>query len=110
MARAMSIDELTPTEVGLTTGPDGDGGQVDISMLNTSTPLWFYILREADIRENGQRLGPVGGRIVAEVFIGLLQGDRQSYLRRPAKLAPNYTRSAITACQPIHCFRQPPCT
>jgi hypothetical protein len=44
-------------------------------------PLWFYILKEAETLANGQRLGPVGGRIVAEVFIGLLLGDPSSYLR-----------------------------
>jgi hypothetical protein len=44
------------------------------------TPLWFYILKEAEEREGGNRLGPVGARIVAEVFIGLLQGDSMSYL------------------------------
>lgn len=47
-----------------------------------STPLWYYILKEAKVRQKGKRLGPVGGRIVAEVFIGLLQGDHQSYLRQ----------------------------
>jgi Animal haem peroxidase len=51
--------------------------------LESSTPLWFYILREADLLgDGGTRLGPVGGRIVAEVFIGLLEGDSLSYLRQ----------------------------
>ena len=45
------------------------------------TPLWYYILREAGELQAGQCLGPVGGRIVAEVFLGLLQGDPFSYLR-----------------------------
>lgn len=44
------------------------------------TPLWYYILKEAELIQQGQLLGPVGGRIVAEVFIGLLLGDAQSYL------------------------------
>lgn len=44
------------------------------------TPLWPYVLFEAGIMEDGLRLGPVGGRIVAEVIIGLLQADRRSYL------------------------------
>ena len=44
------------------------------------TPLWPYILFEAAKMEDGLRLGPVGGRIVAEVIIGLLQADRRSYL------------------------------
>ena len=45
-----------------------------------STPLFYYILKEAEVVENGNRLGPVGGRIIAEVFIGLLQLHSQSYL------------------------------
>jgi hypothetical protein len=45
-----------------------------------STPLFYYILKEAELREDGLRLGPVGGRIVAEVFIGLFQLDPDSYL------------------------------
>ena len=44
------------------------------------TPLWFYILKEAERRGGGDRLGPVGGRIVAEVLIGLLRADPTSYL------------------------------
>jgi hypothetical protein len=45
----------------------------------TSTPLFYYILKEAELREDGLRLGPVGARIVAEVFIGLFQLDPDSY-------------------------------
>ncbi len=41
-------------------------------------PLWFYILQEAE-NAGGERLGPVGARIVAEVFIGLLAGDPSSF-------------------------------
>jgi hypothetical protein len=44
------------------------------------TPLWFYVLKEAERRGGGDRLGPVGGRIVAEVLIGLLRADPTSYL------------------------------
>jgi hypothetical protein len=43
-------------------------------------PLWFYILKEAEIVGKGRTLGPVGGRIVAEVLVGLLQKDPNSYL------------------------------
>lgn len=55
-----------------------------------STPLWFYILREAErtTRDGvadptglgGHHLGSVGGRIVAEVLIGLIWNDHHSYL------------------------------
>lgn len=44
------------------------------------TPLWFYILKEAQVCGGGDQLGPVGGRIVAEVLIGLLRADFDSYL------------------------------
>jgi hypothetical protein len=45
-----------------------------------STPLWYYVLKEAELLADGLHLGPVGGRIVAEVFLGLLQTDPHSYL------------------------------
>ena len=48
--------------------------------MDRSTPLWFYILKEAELQESGLRLGPVGGGIVGEVFIGLLKADAESYL------------------------------
>jgi hypothetical protein len=48
--------------------------------LEASTPLWYYVLREAAVLNNGVRLGPVGGRIVAETFLGLLARDEFSYL------------------------------
>jgi hypothetical protein len=44
------------------------------------TPLWLYILREAMARHEGDRLGEVGGGIVAEVLFGLIQADPESYL------------------------------
>jgi hypothetical protein len=50
-------------------------------LFGEQTPMFFYILREAELFSKGRRLGPVAGRIVAEVFIGLLQGDPFSYLR-----------------------------
>ena len=51
--------------------------------LEASTPLWYYILREAEVMADGLHLGPVGGRIVGEVILGLLQLDRDSYLSSP---------------------------
>ena len=53
------------------------------SLLRERTPLWFYILREAEVQENGNRLGQVGSRIVAEVIMGLLQNDPSSYFSQP---------------------------
>lgn len=51
-------------------------------------PLWFYVLREAAVAENGERLGPAGARIVAEVFIGLMQGDNKSFLTQEPDWRP----------------------
>ena len=34
------------------------------------TPLWFYVLAEAELINQGKRLGPVGTTIVAEVLLG----------------------------------------
>jgi hypothetical protein len=47
---------------------------------NGEAPLWFYILKEAEIVGKGREMGPVGGRIIAEVLVGLLQKDPNSYL------------------------------
>jgi Animal haem peroxidase len=75
----------------------GDGGAVldplsqdQRDQLVGNTPLWFYILREAEL--NSGRLGAVGGRIVAEVFHRAIEGSRVSILRHPEwrpTLGPN---------------------
>lgn len=49
----------------------------------TSSPLWYYVMREADVQTGGVTLGEVGSRIVGEVFYGLIWGDASSYLREP---------------------------
>ena len=57
--------------------------------LGDSTPLWAYVLNEGlALGDRGNHLGPVGGRIVAEVFIGLLQLDSSSYLNAPRRWTP----------------------
>jgi len=48
----------------------------------TGTPLWYYILAESQRVNGGRVLGPVGARIVAEVFLKLLALDPNSYLNR----------------------------
>lgn len=85
LASAMSLPRLSPGDLD------------DLSSLGanlaTSTPLWFYILREAEVIADGLHLGPVGGRIVAEVFVGLLQLDDESYLNAQ----PDWTPTLPTA-------------
>jgi hypothetical protein len=51
------------------------------------TPLWLYILKEADVLHDGERLGPVGGRIVGEVLVGIIDADPASF----RSLDPDWT-------------------
>jgi hypothetical protein len=68
---------------------DGDGG-ASLAALTASqrsnvlenTPLWFYVLREAEL--NGGRLKGVGARIVAETIHRAMEGSRFSIVRDPA--------------------------
>jgi hypothetical protein len=48
--------------------------------LENQTPLWYYVLAEAERLQDGLHLGPVGGRIVGEVFFGLLQLDQRGFM------------------------------
>lgn len=77
IARYMGVEPLTLDEVGL--NKRGHRGE---------TPLFYYILREADVRRQGTYLGDVGGRIVAEVLMALLDGDPSSYRNADAEWAP----------------------
>jgi hypothetical protein len=108
IARAMALNPLSDAELKIAKAvdvPDPADGPVlsiidavnakggDGSVFADNCPLWTYILAEAahhrkemkipvtgDIHINTPQLGPVGGRIVAEVFLGLLFGDGSSYL------------------------------
>jgi hypothetical protein len=68
VARRLGVEPLSAEEVGL--GPAG---------WELETPLWFYLLKEAEHRGGGERLGPVGGRIVGEVLVGIVDADGESY-------------------------------
>jgi Animal haem peroxidase len=70
VARAMGEEPLSANESSL--GGEWAG----------ATPLWLYVLLEAELRGGGERLGPVGGRIVAEVLIGIIDADPASYRAR----------------------------
>jgi hypothetical protein len=53
--------------------------------LDVKTPLWYYLLREAEALglrrfRGGECLGPLGSRIVAEVLIGVMNSDPNCYL------------------------------
>lgn len=68
--------------------------------LDSSTPLFYYVLKEAELLASGRQLGPVGGQIVAEVLLGLLQLDHNSYLNARPNWQPTLpTRSGAVTGQ-----------
>jgi hypothetical protein len=86
---AKELNELRELKVPiLSKGDLSDLKQFGLG-LDEHTPLWFYILREGRIHgTEGRHLGPVGGRIVGEVFIGALQLDSRSYLGADPRWKP----------------------
>ena len=66
------------SEFEISQGPDGEVAAKH--RFHIESPLWYYILKEAEIQGKGKRLGQVGSWIVAEVFVGLLEGDSSSFL------------------------------
>ncbi len=100
VAHAIGTDKiLTAAELR----PDIDASSFGLDNWNAlvqSPPLWYYVLLEAQIhgraiREDGHiavggtRLGPVGGRIVAQVLVGLLERDPHSYLHHQPSWTPD---------------------
>jgi hypothetical protein len=88
VARALEVKPLSRDELNQNSSENtkkalGDGGFFD------RTPLWFYILKEAEVRENGERLGEVGSHLVAETFIGVLLSDPESYLAKDPSWDPS---------------------
>ena len=86
VARHIGIAPLTADQIGVaSTGWYGE------------TPLWYYILREADACAEGHRLGLLGGRIVAEVLVGLIDADATSFRRRQQEWRPRKTLAELLA-------------
>ncbi len=91
VATRMRVGVLNEGDLNLDAGALGTSHAV----LRRSTPLWYYILCEAPttpaveaVNLAGSHLGPVGGRIVAEVLVGLIQGDPTSYLNAKSPWEP----------------------
>ena len=77
VARQLGLPPLSRDEVGLSAVG-----------WTAETPLWYYILREAAALHQGEQLGPVGGRIVAETFIRILKRDATSFLNVAGGFTP----------------------
>jgi len=106
VARAMGVEPLQDDEIliGKFTGDQGDikGPITDFGdAFKNNCPLWVYILAETkevmvpvktkqgDKPIKTRQLGPVGGRIVAETFIGLMLSDESSYFNQDPLWKPN---------------------
>jgi hypothetical protein len=71
-ATLLGLPALTPEQLGIAGLP---------ASVQLKTPLWYYVLKEAEVLGGGERLGPVGGRILAETFLGALLHAPNSYFR-----------------------------
>lgn len=78
-AMGISVDPLTPEQ--LTSG--GTGQAVASGGFAEATPIWFYVLKEAEVMTGGQRLGPLGTHLVAQTLVGLIVCDPESYIHQP---------------------------
>jgi Animal haem peroxidase len=104
MARFLKTKGVTLTALTRTQVRDGKNGaeldaltQPQRKALLDNTPLWFYVLREAEL--NNGKLKGVGGRIVAETFHRAMEGSTSSIVRDPTwrpTLGPNNTTFRMT--------------
>jgi hypothetical protein len=76
IAHGLAVPALSAEQVGL-----AERGWA------AETPLWFYILKEAEVLHEGDRLRQVGGRIVGEVLVGIIDADPESF----RSVDPNWT-------------------
>lgn len=63
-----------------------------------ATPLWYYILREAMIHGDGNHLGAIGSRIVAETFVGLIENSPANVLSECPNL--KFSMPEMLMCNP----------
>jgi Animal haem peroxidase len=94
IAKAMGLKPLEPSEIAPNSGPHTD--VLRSYGFDEDTPLWYYILKEAELApHSGNRLGPVGSWIVADVILKALHADGKSYLSIDPKWKPELpTKSA----------------
>jgi len=80
VARRLCIkNRLTEDEIWKTNGAKVGSGPA---------PLWFYNLREGEVRANGRRLAGAGAAIVARTIIACLLADQASYLWQDPEWKP----------------------
>ena len=53
-----------------------------INYFETNTPLWAYIVKEAEIQQRGQHLGELGSAIVAQSIFGMLYSQPNTFVNK----------------------------
>jgi nucleoid-associated protein YgaU len=82
LAKRLGLPALTADELEAAAASTRQAKVLRDSGFLQRTPLWYYLLAEAR-HDGGQRLGPVGGTLVAEVLVGLVRRSEDSILRSP---------------------------
>ncbi len=105
LAKIYGIEPLSKNQLGtieLLKEVNADSDFYEIS--NLETPLWYYLLKEADIHENGQRLGETGSRVIIETFQSVLGNDPTSFFLLQPKWKPYFgtTSTSFTMSDLIH--------
>lgn len=77
--RIKATDRLTRADLEQDTC-DGSGSVLRKHGLAERTPLFYYILKEAELKAHGLTLGPLGSQIVLEVIQNALETDGASYV------------------------------
>ena len=112
VARAMGLKALPDEKIliGKFTGDPADIiAPIDqiAPAFKGNCPLWTYILAETvqvevtlrttqgERKFKGRKLGPVGGRIVAETFAGLLLGDSFSFVAQDPLWTPSLAVNGV---------------
>jgi hypothetical protein len=88
VAGAMGVTPLSEAELKKGNTPALNKVLKDGGFL-TATPLWYYVLKEAEVRAAGNSLGELGSRIVCETIIGQLKLDPESYLNQSGGWDPS---------------------
>jgi hypothetical protein len=74
-----SDDRLTASQLTQDTC-NNSGSVLRSTGLEHNTPLFYYLLKEAELSAGGLTLGPIGSRIVSEVIQGALAADPDGYM------------------------------
>jgi hypothetical protein len=87
VAAQLSLAPLTEDELRSGNSDELNQHLADSGFLQ-KTPLWYYVLKEAEVQAQGNSLGELGSRIVAGTLIGQLRNDPTSYLNALHPWAP----------------------